>query len=183
MSQGTGASGVRQARPWVRPPDVLTASRLPLALAFLLVESTTARVIILAVAALTDFIDGIWARQIGGSRLGAVLDPVCDKLFMLAAFTVVWTAHVLAPVELVGVLLRDIVALFAFLTTWALRRPTTLPARAGGKAVTVGQLLTLAAFLFESDLVRPLAWATAAIAVYAIADYSRAAAHRKGEPT
>ena len=44
--------------------------------------------------------------------------------------------------------------------------------------MTVGQLLTLAAFLLESDLVRPLAWATAAISVYAIADYSRAAAHR-----
>lgn len=163
---------------------MLTALRLPLAVAFLLVDDMVGRVAILAVAALTDFADGLWARQIGGSRLGAVLDPVCDKLFMLAAFAVVWTAHVLSPLELLGVLLRDIVALFAFLTTWALRRPTTLPARAGGKAVTVGQLLTLAAFLLESDLVRPLAWATAAIAVYAIADYSRAARHRgQGEPT
>ena len=184
MSQGTGAQEARQAKPWVRPPDVLTALRLPLAVAFLFVESMAGRVVILALAAGTDFADGLWARQIGGSRLGAVLDPVCDKLFMLAAFTVVWRSQVLAPFELAGVLLRDIVALFAFLTTWALRRPTTLPARAGGKAVTVGQLLTLAAFLFESDLVRPLAWATAAIAVYAIADYSRAARHRnEGEPT
>ena len=58
------------------------------------------------------------------------------------------------PLELLGVLLRDVVALIAFLVTWALRRPTTLPARAGGKDVTVGQLLTLAAFLLDSDLVR-----------------------------
>ena len=40
-----------------------------------------------------------------------------------------------------------------------------------GAAIT----LTLLAFLAGSDLVRPLAWATAAISVYAIADYTRAA--------
>jgi len=176
--QGTGAPVRRQARPLVQPPDVLTALRLPLALAFLLVEGMAARLAIVVVAAATDFVDGIWARRIGGSRLGVVLDPICDKVFMVAAFAVVFRSGVLTPLELLGVLLRDIVALVAFLATWALRRPTTLPARAGGKAVTVGQLLTLIAFLAQSDLVRPLAWATAAIAVYAIADYSRAARSR-----
>jgi len=162
----------------VQPPDVLTAIRLPLAIAFLLVDGVQARLAIVVVAAATDFVDGIWARRIGGSRVGVVLDPVCDKAFMLAAFAVVFRSGVLTPLELLGVLIRDIVALVAFLATWALRRPTTLPARAGGKAVTVGQLLTLIAFLAQSDLVRPLAWATAAISVYAIADYSRAARHR-----
>lgn len=178
MPQGIGAPVRRQARPLARPPDALTALRFPLAVAFLLVGGTAERVVILAAAALTDFVDGVWARRIGGSRVGAVLDPICDKAFMLAAFVVVYVSGALTPLELVGVLLRDIVALLAFLATWALRRPTTLPARAGGKAVTVGQLLTLVAFLAESDLVRPLAWATAAIAVYAIADYSQAARHR-----
>ena len=163
----------------MQPPDVLTALRLPLAAAFLLVDGTTPRLAIVVVAAATDFVDGIWARRIGGSRLGAVLDPVCDKAFMVAAFAVVFRSGVLTPLELLGVLLRDLVALVAFLATWALRRPTTLPARAGGKAVTVGQLLTLIAFLAQSDLVRPLAWATAAIAVYAIADYSLAARNRR----
>lgn len=176
--QGIGAPARRQARPLVQPPDVLTALRLPLALAFLVVDGVAARLAIVVVAAATDFVDGIWARRIGGSRVGVVLDPVCDKVFMLAAFVVVFRSGVLTPLELLGVLIRDIVALVAFLATWALRRPTTLPARAGGKAVTVGQLLTLIAFLAQSDLVRPLAWATAAIAVYAIADYSRAARHR-----
>jgi phosphatidylglycerophosphate synthase len=178
MPQATGVSLRRQARPLLQPPDALTALRLPLAVGFLLLDGTAARVVILAAAALTDFVDGWWARRIGGSRVGAVLDPICDKAFMVAAFAVVYRGGVLTTLELLGVLLRDIVALLAFLATWALRRPTTLPARAGGKAVTVGQLLTLVAFLADSDLVRPLAWATAAIAVYAIADYSHAARHR-----
>lgn len=178
MPQGTGTPARRQERPLVQPPDALTALRLPLAVAFLGVDDTLSRTVILGVAALTDFVDGIWARRIGGSRVGAVLDPICDKAFVVAAFTVVYVSGVLTTWELLGVLLRDLVALVAFLATWALRRPTTLPARAGGKAVTVGQLLTLVAFLAGSDLVRPLAWATAAIAVYAIADYSQAARHR-----
>ncbi len=177
--QGTGAPVRRQARPLVQPPDVLTALRLPLAIAFLFVHDVPTRLAIVVVAAVTDFVDGIWARRIGGSRLGVVLDPICDKAFMVAAFAVVFQSGVLSPLELLGVLLRDLVALVAFLATWALRRPTTLPARAGGKAVTVGQLLTLIAFLAQSDLVRPLAWATAAISVYAIADYSRAARNRR----
>ena len=57
--------------------------------------------------------------------------------------------------------------------------PMAIPARLGGKAVTVAQLLTLVAFLTDSPLLRPLAWATGAIALYAIWDYSQAAARAK----
>jgi cardiolipin synthase len=168
----------RQPRPLVRAPDLLSLLRIPLAGAFLVVQGVGGRLVVLGLAALSDFLDGIWARRIGGSRLGVVLDPVCDKIFIAAAFVVVVRSTVLAPLEVLGVLLRDIVALIAFLTTWIRRRPTTLPARAGGKAVTVAQLLTLLAFLAGSELVRPLAWATAAISVYAIADYTRFARSR-----
>jgi hypothetical protein len=55
----------------------------------------------------------------------------------------------------------------------------SIPARLGGKAVTVAQVLTLVAFLTDSPLLRPLAWATAAIALYAIWDYNQAAAEAK----
>ncbi|MDH3292210.1 MAG: CDP-alcohol phosphatidyltransferase family protein [Gemmatimonadota bacterium] len=173
--EGTGVSSGRQPRSFVRAPDFLTALRLPLSVVFLVVPDLRVRLIVLIVAAASDFVDGIWARRIGGSRLGVVLDPVCDKTFVVLAFVVVLRSGVLGPLELIGVLLRDLVAMLAFAATWALRKPTTLPARAGGKAVTVGQLLTLLAFLAGSDLLRPLAWATAAISVYAIADYTRAA--------
>jgi cardiolipin synthase len=133
------------------------------------------RLAVLATAAVTDVIDGMWARRLGGSRVGVVLDPVCDKLFMATTFVVVYLSGALSLWEVGGVLVRDVLAAVAFLATLLLRHPTTLPARAGGKAVTVCQLLTLLAFVVGSDLLRPLAWATAAIAVYAIADYTRLA--------
>ena len=77
----------------------------------------------------------------------------------------------LEPYEIVGVLLRDIVATIAFLATIFSHRPRAIPARAGGKAVTVAQVLTLLAFLADSPRLKELAWATTAIAIYAIWDY------------
>jgi hypothetical protein len=41
--------------------------------------------------------------------------------------------------------------------------------------VTVAQILTLVAFLIGSPYLRPIAWATTAIAVIAIWDYLRVA--------
>lgn len=176
--QATGVRERRQARPLFRWPDLLTALRVPAAAAFLALDDPGIRLAVVLIAAASDFADGLWARRIGGSRAGVVLDPICDKLFIGVAFAVVFESGVLTLLELLGVLVRDVLAILAFMGTWMLRRPTTLPARAGGKAVTVGQLLTLMAFLAGSELVRPLAWATAAMSVYAIADYGRAAWRR-----
>jgi phosphatidylglycerophosphate synthase len=173
--QGIGALGGEQARPLFRPPDLLTAVRLPLAVLFLTTESRVSRLVIIVVTALSDALDGIWARRVGGSRLGAILDPVADKVFMACGFVAVYRSGVLHPLEILGALIRDIVAVLGFLAVALLRRPTVFPARAGGKAVTVCQLLTLWAFALDSEYVRSMAWATAAVSIYAIADYSRIA--------
>lgn len=155
--------------------DLLTASRVPLAIAFLLVPHAGWRFAILAVAAATDLFDGLLARRFGSSRLGAFLDPVADKLFMACAFAVVLLSGQLTWYEIIGVMARDLVATAAFITVTVRKHPASIPARAGGKAVTVAQILTLLAFLAESSLLRPLAWATGAIAIYAIWDYTRVA--------
>lgn len=161
-------------KPWVTPADILTSLRVPLAAAFPFVHHPVWQLAVVGGAAVSDIFDGVLARRYGGSRIGAILDPIADKLFMTVAFLTVARGGLLHPLEVVGVLLRDILAALGFLGVWLLRRPVALPARAGGKAVTVGQVLTLVAFIAESSLVRPLAWATAAVACYAIWDYGRA---------
>ena len=162
--------------------DAVTAVRLPLAAAFPVVTDHGWHLAIIAAAAVSDFADGRLARRLGPSRVGVVLDPVADKLFMLAAFLTVAGHGLLTWWEIVLVLARDIVAGVGALGVWLLERPVSLPARAGGKAVTVCQLLTLVAYVAESPLVRPLAWGTAAIAVYAIWDYGRVAARAVHHP-
>src|SRR5438309_360742 len=172
-----------QVKPWVTRADLLTALRLPLAAAFPFVHPPEWQLALVGAAAASDFFDGMLARRFGESRAGAVLDPTADKVFMAAAFFTVARTGLLHPLEIVGVLARDIVAALGYVGAWLWRRPTRLPARAGGKAVTVLQLLTLVAFIARSPLVRPLAWATAAVGLYAIWDYGRAAARARATPT
>jgi len=156
----------------------VTALRFPLAALFPLVRTPAWQLAIVAVAAATDMADGVLARRFGSSRAGAILDPIADKAFMVVAFVTITRRGLLEWYELIGVLLRDVVAILGFLATAVLRRPVAVPARAGGKAVTIAQLLTLVAAIAESPRVRELAWATAAIAVYAIWDYGRTATRR-----
>ena len=91
----------------------------------------------------------------GSSAYGPVLDPIADKVFMAAAVGVVAFSGRLAPYEIVGVLLRDIVATVAFVATFFSNQPRAIPARWSGKAVTVAQILTLVAFLLNSPYLRP----------------------------
>ena len=165
--------GEQESRGWT-VADLLSGLRIPFAVAFPFV-GTSSRIGLLAAAAATDLLDGPLARRYGSSRFGTLIDPVADKLFAASAFGVVAFSGRLELYEIAAVLLRDIVAAVAFVATFASRRPRAIPARAGGKAVTVGQMLTLRAFLLESPLLRPMAWATAGIGLYAIWDYYRVA--------
>ena len=172
MSEGTSGPDPQQARrPAWTAADALTALRLPMAVAFVGVDHAGWRAGILGAAAASDLLDGHLARRYGGSPVGAVLDPVADKLFMLAAFAVVLLEDALTPWEVAGALARDIVATAAFVLTTVAGRTVTTPARLAGKIVTAAQVATLAAFLAGSPLVRPLAWLTAALAAVALLDY------------
>jgi phosphatidylglycerophosphate synthase len=155
--------------------DLLSMVRIPLAAAFLLVSHSGWRLAIVGTAAITDLLDGPVARRFGSSPLGPVLDPIADKVFMAAAVGVVAFSGRLEVYEIIGVLLRDIVATVAFAATLMSHQPRAIPARSSGKAVTVAQILTLIAFLIDSPYLRPIAWATTVIAIIAIWDYYRAA--------
>jgi CDP-diacylglycerol--glycerol-3-phosphate 3-phosphatidyltransferase/cardiolipin synthase len=179
VSEASPGPGAEQDRSGLSLADILTVSRLPMALGFVVAPSNAVRLAILVAAAATDLLDGFIARRIGSSRFGSFLDPVADKLFMVCAFAVVLLSGRLAAFEVLAVLLRDVVATIAFAVTLVSRRPAAIPARVGGKAVTVGQLLTLVAFLLESSYLRPLAWATGAVGLYAIWDYQHVAAAQR----
>ncbi len=153
--------------------DGITLLRIPLAIAFPFVTGTDARLALLGLAAATDLGDGFVARRFGGSRLGVLLDPVADKLFMAFAFGVVLFSGALSWYEIVAVLARDIVATFAFVIMIITGRTASVPARVGGKAVTLMQFLTLVAFVMDWELLHRAAWATGAVAVYAVYDYNK----------
>jgi len=164
------------------PANVVSLSRVPLAVVFAVYPAVGVRMAVLAGAAATDLLDGALARRLGPSRLGAWMDPVADKIFMLTAFGALGISGALGWLEVAGVLLRDVLTPLGYFASRVVGRPFTVPARVGGKAVTVGQTLTLFAWLLDSTFLRPLAWATAAMALYAIADYGRLAVRSAERP-
>lgn len=175
MTEGSAGPQGQQARPGLTVADVISLTRVPLAAAFVALEAPGSRLVVLLLAAASDVLDGITARVRGGSRWGAVLDPLADKVFVATAVAVVTLDGALTWWEAVLVLSRDIGAALAFAVSWAFRAPRVIRARWLGKIVTACQFLMLLAFVTIPDWLRPAAWVTAAVAALAVWDYRRVA--------
>ena len=129
----------------------LTAARVLLVpyFAYLLIsEKEKAALVVFAICGATDALDGLLARWLKQRTLvGALLDPIADKLLMATAFIVLSVVHI-APLRLaIMVISRDIIILvgsFLYLLLFDSSdiRPTGL-----SKANTAVQLLTVIYFL------------------------------------
>ena len=83
-------------------------------------RSTTAAVIF-AVVGWADYLDGFTARLTGQfSRLGALLDPVIDRMLVVAGMIVVWDFDLLPRLALAIVIARELLMLV--LSEMSLRR-------------------------------------------------------------
>lgn len=88
-------------------PNIITLLRFPLALVFFQ-ENPLYRAIAIVLAMLSDSIDGYLARRSGKtSRLGTILDPLADKLFVLCALGALLYESRLQPWEALTMLSRD----------------------------------------------------------------------------
>jgi CDP-diacylglycerol--glycerol-3-phosphate 3-phosphatidyltransferase len=101
-------------RPWTLP-NAIGFVRLALIPVFLVLalsseEGTDALpVIIFAVVGWSDYLDGIAARVTGQySRLGALLDPVVDRLLVLAGVVVCWRFELLPRWLLALLVVREV---------------------------------------------------------------------------
>jgi cardiolipin synthase len=78
-------------------------------------------VIIFAVVAWSDYLDGIAARLTGQySRLGALLDPLVDRLLVISGVAVCWYFELLPRWALALLVAREVFMLG--LVRWGLRR-------------------------------------------------------------
>jgi len=110
-------SGTAGAKTPLRPltiPNLLTAARLALLVptAYLSLTENPAHhlvpVILFSAMALSDLADGAVARLTGQySRLGALLDPVSDRLVVVVAVAVLWRWSLLPRVGLALLALRE----------------------------------------------------------------------------
>lgn len=117
----------------------LTFFRLGLAFTFPLI-TPTARLPIVAIAALSDFADGVIARRYdGASWIGGLLDAIADKLFVFAVLYVVARDGGLEPWQIGLLLSRDIAVAVASAYAVVKRRWEAfqiMASRAWGKRTT-----------------------------------------------
>lgn len=156
-------------------PNALGILRLLLGLLFPLLTHQY-RIYLVIVAALTDVIDGPLARRWKAeSRLGQIIDPIADKVFIgIMALTFLFEAR-LTPGQMVLIASRDlIVATGAFLiyATGRSREIFDVPSRYLGKITTVLQVLFLISILFLGQGLWPLAILTGVFSLAAGIDYA-----------
>lgn len=162
-------------------PNLISALRFPLAALFVVFDDTSARLAVVAVAAVSDLIDGRLARATGSaSRTGEWLDPVADKVFMVVAIVVLTIERGLPLWILPLLLLRDIGVVLGALVLALIGRRARVPARKAGKWVTWLQFLAVGAILLAPGLAAWIAPPVALVGVVALRDYGRAVFRETG---
>ena len=158
-------------------PNLLSASRILLAGAFVATDGAPARFGILLVAGITDFLDGFLARRVGAvSRWGALVDPISDRLFALAAVATLLLDGLLTVPQYFALIARDLATAIGFVVAKATPalRPADFKARWMGKVVTALQFAALASALVQREALPVLVWLVAAASVASVADYTAA---------
>lgn len=151
-------------------PNLISFARLGLIPVFLWLVWTgedLVGLIVLVVAVSTDFVDGLLARRLNQvSKLGQVLDPLADRLF-IAAVVVALTIAEIVPLWLVVLVMSRDVLLGVGLLVFRRFGVGVLPVKWMGKWATFVLLFSLPLFLLLSVIegaeayLTPFAWPVA----------------------
>ncbi|NLY72290.1 MAG: CDP-diacylglycerol--glycerol-3-phosphate 3-phosphatidyltransferase [Tissierellia bacterium] len=133
--------------------------------------------IVFALAALTDYLDGYIARKYSMiTALGQLMDPLADKFLTLSAFTVFMAQGLISPLVLLIVTLREI--LISVFRAVAASKDIVIAASVYGKLKTVLQMATILVLhwlrLYNIDINlyhRILIWLMALATVLSAVDY------------
>ncbi|HRN29582.1 MAG TPA: CDP-alcohol phosphatidyltransferase family protein [Terrimesophilobacter sp.] len=104
------------SRVWTLP-NILSLIRLalvPVFLVLVILGHDVSALIVLVISSLTDYLDGILARRLNQvTRLGQLLDPAADRLFIFATLIGLAIRGIVPWWLLAVVVLRDVVLLLA----------------------------------------------------------------------
>ena len=146
---------------------------------------------IFVVMAVSDLVDGMLARRMGAmTRLGAILDPLADKVLVISSVVLLSmdaggaAGYRLPNWVTVAVVGKDLWVIAGTLVVYLVTDRLRVRPSMAGKASTLGQLLLVGYTLVAADVaeVSPRAarwgiiagsWAVAALSVIAIISYTR----------
>lgn len=139
--------------PILNIPNLLTVARLLMVPVFgylvLGVEQTNttrwASAAVFLVAALTDLVDGLWARRYGlVTNFGKIADPIADKALIGTALIALSIQGEIAWWVTSVIIFREVAV--TLLRFWVIKQGV-IPASRGGKVKTVSQIVAIVAFL------------------------------------
>lgn len=156
-------------------PNTISLSRLLLALLFVAIGGIWQRTALILTAGFTDVLDGWVARRSRTATVtGALIDPIADRIFVLAAVSSYLIEGQLSTGQYFLFLARDIATVVGFIVARFIPglSAASFRARPLGKAVTVLQLATLLAVLIVPKAVQALVLLIAIVSAVSIVDYT-----------
>jgi len=147
--------------------------------------------VIFVVMAISDFVDGTLARRLNAkTRLGAILDPLADKVLIICSVVPLSLPHsAVAGAQLpdwvvVMIVGKDLWVIVGFLVIYLVTDRFRVRPTAAGKACTVVQLIMVVLVLLAPEfnrlaeglggrLATAASWMVAAICVLAVISYTR----------
>jgi len=179
MSTPSGVDQPTADRVWT-VPNLLSVLRLlgvPLFLWLALGPKANGwAIVVLALGGLSDYADGKIARRFNqSSRLGALLDPAADRLYILAIIVALTVRDVIPLWLAIAVPARDVLLAVTVLPILRhLGYGVALPVNFIGKAATMCLLYAFPILLLSTeggtvrDIARPIGWA---FAIWGVALY------------
>jgi cardiolipin synthase len=133
-----------------------------------------------AIAGVTDVLDGFLARRLkAGSRMGALLDPIADKVLLSGSFLTLGLKGIIPLWLTAFVLGRDLMIVGFAVAALARKTRRAFPPSVWGKASTGAQIAYVLfavghqAGLAPLTVVLILGWITFGLTVWSGIDYAR----------
>lgn len=129
-------------------PNKITLARIALTFAFMFFLFTKlpfGKILALATfvfAVFSDYLDGFIAKKYNiTSDFGRIMDPVADKILVIAAFLAFVEMKLVPAWMVVIIIMREM--LITSIRLWSLKNNDVLPAGKGGKHKTASQMLSI----------------------------------------
>ena len=126
--------------------------------------------LLFVLASATDFFDGYIARQWNQmTMLGAILDPLADKMLTIAAFLALMMVGVASVWAIYIIIVREL--FITGLRTVAVSEGIEVKASWAGKVKTVGQMIAIGFLLMHWSFGSELLWFAVALTLYSGLEY------------
>jgi len=126
--------------------------------------------LLFVLASATDFFDGYIARELDQITMtGKILDPLADKMLILAAFLGLMMTGAASPWAIYIIIVREL--FITGLRTVSLTEGIDIAASWAGKVKTVAQMFAVGFLLMHWPGGEALLWVAVALTVYSGAEY------------